>query len=276
MKVILDYLRIIGLNIKEHKDNLPQIMRLSVADLKKTYHGAALGWAWAVIKPVVTVFVYWFAIEIGLKKGGDVGKYPYVLWLIAGMIPWFYMSEMLTGGTECIRKYSYLVTKMKYPVMTIPTFTNISKLFVNLMLTVAAIIIFWICGFKPTIYLVQLPVYIVLMFLFYNAWSLFAGLVSAIGKDFSNLIKSLITAVFWLSGVLWDIENVADNKILTSFLMINPVTFICYGFRNCFVNETWFFDQPKRLGYFCCWYLLLVCLSLWAYKKLRKEIPDVL
>lgn len=276
MSVILDYFRIIGLNLKEHRENLTQIMRLSVADLKKTYHGAALGWAWAVIKPIVTVFVYWFAIEIGLKKGGDVGEYPYVLWLIAGMIPWFYMSEMFTGGTECIRKYSYLVTKMKYPVMTIPTFTNLSKLFVNIVLTFAAVIIFWLCGYKPTIYLVQLPVYILLMFLFFNAWSLFAGLVSAIGKDFSNLVKSFITAIFWLSGVLWNVENVADNKFLTRFLMINPVTFISYGFRNCFVSETWFFEQPKRLLYFCCWYVILAVLSLWAYRKLRKEIPDVL
>jgi hypothetical protein len=70
-------------------------------------------------------------------------------------------------------------------------------------------------GFAPTIYLVQLPLYTLLMFLFFNAWALFAGLVSAIGKDFSNLVKSFNIAVFWLSGILWNVENVADNKIHT-------------------------------------------------------------
>ena len=107
----MSYINLLKLNIKEHKDNYVQVLRLSIADLKKTYHGAALGWLWAIVKPVVSIFVYWFAIEVGLRKGGDVDGFPFILWLIAGMVPWFYMNELITGGTECIRKYSYLVTK---------------------------------------------------------------------------------------------------------------------------------------------------------------------
>lgn len=272
----LDYIRIIVLCFKEHYKNFVLIWRLAISDLKKTYHGAALGWAWAVIKPVVTVFVYWFAIEIGLKSGKPISDMPYVLWLIAGIVPWFYMSESLNGGTECIRKYSYLVTKMKYPVFTIPTFTNLARFITNFILIIAAIVIFWCCGYPPTIYLIQLPFYMLLMFMLFNAWSLFAGMVSAIGKDFSNLVKSLTMAVFWLSGILWDMANVSQNKLLTHFLMINPVTYISYGFRNCFIYHIWFFDQPKRLMYFVVWYVVTAAFSLWAYRKLRKEIPDVL
>lgn len=272
----MSYINILILDIKEHIENVPQIFKLSIADLKKTYTGAALGWAWAVIKPVVTIFVYWFAIAIGLRQGGDIEGVPYILWLICGIISWFYMGDSITGGTDCIRRYSYLITKMKYPVTTIPTHNNLSRFFVHIIITVIVVIIFWIGGYPPTIYLLQLPVYMILMFLFFNAWSLFAGLVSAMSKDFSNLVKSFNVSVFWLSGVLWNIENVKDNELIYSILMMNPVTFICYGYRNCFVNHVWFFEQPKRLMYFLGWYALLVFLSLWAYKKLRKEIPDVL
>ena len=260
MKVILSYFKLLALNLKEHKDNIPQVAKLAVADLKKTYTGAALGWAWAVIKPIVTIFVYWFAIEIGLRKGGNVGGVPYILWLIAGMVPWFYISETLTGGADCIRRYSYLVTKMRYPIMTIPTFTNLSKLFVNIILTFVAIIVFWLSGHKPTVYLLQLPIYIFLMFMLSNAWALFAGLISAISKDFSNLVKSFVTAVFWLSGVIWNVDNVSDKPMLRRFLMLNPVTFICNGFRNCFVNEIWFYDQWKRLSYYLIFYAIIVFL----------------
>ena len=97
------------------------------------------------------------------------------------------------------------------------------------------------------------------MFLFFNAWSLFAGLISAISKDFANLVKSLNIGVFWLSGILWNIDNIADNKILNTIMMLNPVTFICYGYRNCFVNHVWFFEQPKRLVYFLCFHEVLLC-----------------
>lgn len=276
LNFLKSYVDAFTLNIREHLDNMPQIFKLSVADLKKTYKGAALGWAWAIIKPVVTIFVYWFAIAVGLRQGGDVEGYPFILWLICGIISWFYMGEAINGGTDCIRKYSYLVTKMKYPITTIPTFTSLSKLFVHCIICFIVVLIFWIFGYPPTIYLLQLPVYTLLMFLFFNAWALFAGLVSAMSKDFSNLVKSLQIAVFWLSGILWNIENVRDNELVYSILMLNPVTFICYGYRNCFVNHVWFFEQPKRLIYFLCWYAILGVLSLWAYRKLRKEIPDVL
>ena len=272
----MSYITVFVTNIKDHIENMPQIFKLSIADLKKTYTGAALGWAWAVIKPIVTIFVYWFAIAIGLRQNSSVEGVPYILWLICGIVPWFFMGEAITGGTECIRRYSYLVTKMKYPVSTIPTFNNLSKLVVHIIITAVVVVIFWFAGYPPSIYLLQLPVYMIMMFMLMNAWSLFAGLVSAMSKDFANLVKSLNIAVFWLSGILWNIENVKDNELIYSILMINPVTFICYGYRNCFIYETWFFDQGKRFTYFLFWYAVMALMSIWAYRKLRKEIPDVL
>jgi teichoic acid transport system permease protein len=60
--------------IKDHKAYIQQIFKLAKADLVKTYRGAALGWAWAIIKPAVTIFVYWFTFEIGLRAGKDVNR----------------------------------------------------------------------------------------------------------------------------------------------------------------------------------------------------------
>ena len=154
--------------IKDHIQYKQQIFKLAKADLIKTYRGAALGWAWAIIKPAVTIFVYWFTFEIGLRAGKDVNGFPFFLWLISGVIPWFYMSDMITGGTECIRKYSYLVTKMKFPISTIPTFFSISKFMVHLVLLVIMIIIFMLMGYPPDIYLLQLPIYMLLNFLFFT------------------------------------------------------------------------------------------------------------
>ena len=65
---------IIGEIIKDHITYVQQIFKLAKADLIKTYRGAALGWAWAIIKPAVTIFVYWFTFEIGLRAGRDVNR----------------------------------------------------------------------------------------------------------------------------------------------------------------------------------------------------------
>ena len=261
--------------LKEHVEYRQQIFKLAKADLIKTYRGAALGWSWAIIKPAVTIFVYWFAFSIGLRAGRDVSGYPFFLWLIAGTIPWFYMSDMLTAGTDSIRKYSYLVTKMKFPVSTIPTFVSISKLAVNLILILIMIVLFALFGFFPDIYYLQLIFYIFIGFIFWTIWALFASLLAAISKDFANLVKSFVTAVFWLSGILWNAETITVPWI-KKLLMLNPVTYLINGYRNCLINKIWFWEQPKRLMYFCIITLILLVLALWAYKKVRKEIPDVL
>lgn len=65
--------------IKDHITYKQQIFKLAKSDLIKTYRGAALGWAWAIIKPAVTIFVYWFAFEIGLRSGKPVNRISILL-----------------------------------------------------------------------------------------------------------------------------------------------------------------------------------------------------
>ena len=262
--------------IKDHILYRQQILKLARADLQKTYRGAALGWSWAIIKPAVTIFVYWFAFSTGFKGGGaDVEGFPFFLWLMAGIIPWFYISDMLSQGSNAIRKYSYLVTKMKFPVSTIPTFVSISKFTVHIILVIIAVLIFILMGHAPDIYIIQLPLYMLLNFAFFTIFSLFASLLSAMSKDFANLIKSLIMAIFWLSGILWNVKTL-EFEWIKKIQMINPVTYLAEGYRNCFIHKVWFFEQPERLICFAIVLGVLAIASLWTYKKLRKEIPDVL
>ena len=261
--------------IKDHIEYRQQILKMAKADLVKTYRGAALGWAWAIIKPTVTIFVYWFAFQIGLRAGRSVNGYSFFLWLIAGLVPWFYMGDMISQGTDAIRKYKHLVNKMKFPVCTIPTFFSMSKYITNLILIAIVIVIFMFNGFMPDIYYLQIPFYILLSFIFFTAWSLFGSMLSCISKDFANLVKSFVTAVFWLSGILWNPDTVS-NIWLKRVLKVNPVTYLVIGFRNCFINKVWFWQDYQEFMCFIVLTIIMIILSLWAYKKLKKEIPDVL
>ena len=114
-----------------------------------------------------------------------------------------------------------------------------------------------------------------LAFLFLNFWGLFSSLLGVISKDYSNLIKSFITALFWLSGIMWNPDTIG-NELVRKLLNLNPVTFLVNGFRNCFINKIWFWEQPKRLIYFLIITVIFLILAIATYKKLRKDIPDVL
>ena len=114
-------------------------------------------------------------------------------------------------------------------------------------------------------------------FLLFTPFALFNSTLSVISPDYGNLIKSLTTAVFWLSGIMYDISLI-KNVWLRRMLRINPVTYICSGYRDCYINNRWFFDFTKyksTLGFFgVC--LLMWMASLYIYKKTRKDLPDVL
>lgn len=261
----------------EHYAFRRQLPTLARTDLIKTYRGAALGWAWAIIKPTITIFVYWFAFSIGLRVGKDVGEYPFFLWLLAGIVPWFYISEMLTKGSECVRKYKFLVTKMSFPVSTIPTFVSLSKLFANMTLVVIAMLIFVAFGKYPDWYWLQLPYYILCQFAFGTLLTQVTAILSVLSKDFMNLMKSLVTATFWLSGILWSPDSI-DIPWLRVILSINPVTYIASGYRKCFVDKELVItgsDGFETIAFFSV-LLLLQLISGWLYGKLRRELPDVL
>ena len=114
-----------------------------------------------------------------------------------------------------------------------------------------------------------------MMFLFFTLWALFSSLISCISKDFSNLVKSVTTAIFWLSGIIYN-PNSLDIQWLKDILMFNPVTYIVTGYRNIFIDKVWFFEEPKKLVCFCIVLVIMFLLALWAYKKLKREISDVL
>lgn len=268
-------MRILQEIIRDHLRYRKQILKLAKSDLIKTYKGAALGWGWAIIRPAITIAVYYFAFSVGLRAGAPVNGYPYFLWLIAGILPWFYVSAMWSGGAGCIRKYGYLVTKIRFPVSTIPTFYSLSQLTSNLALTVIVLLIFLIYGYSPTLYWLQIPFYMIIMVVFFTIWSLFAGMISVISKDFMQLVQACSLALFWLSGIMYNVGKI-QNATLVRVMLWNPITLITTGYRDALIDQIWFWEKPFVLRNLGIAMVILTTLALWTYKKLIKSIPDVL
>ncbi len=261
--------------ISEHLRYKNTIFKLAKSDLVKTYKGTALGWWWAIIRPSITLAVYYFAFTVGLKVSSSVGGYSYFLWLIAGFLPWFYMRDVLVAGAGSIKKYRFLVTKIKYPISTIPTFVSLSHLFTEIMLLVIVMAIFIFSGKMPDIYWLQLPFYMLLMFVLFCIWSLFSGILSTFSSDFFQLVKSVTLMLFWLSGIMYDVHSI-DNDVIRHIMLLNPITVIVNGFRNSFIYKEWFWENSKELIGFFAVTVVLLALTVFVYKKLNREVVDIL
>ena len=271
---MLQTLKTILVDNWEWRDKIAHLARF---ELVKKSRGTILSWAWFVIRPAIYVFCFWFALDIGLRgaRAGATEGVPYIVWLAAGIIPWFFMSEVLGEGSDVLHKFSYLVTKVKFPLSAVSTIQVGSSFIVQLILQVGMLAIYFINGMQLDVYLLQVPLALLMLFVFWNIFSIFYSQLSAFSKDASNLLKALSTPLFWLSGVIFNIKAVPIDWVQT-LLQYNPVTFFVVVFRDAYCDKVWFWDDPNLLFGFVVVFVVTFVLMLVVYKRLNKEVADVL
>lgn len=260
---------------KEHRGRGKQIIMLAKTELVKTYKGALLGPLWALVKPLFTLFIYWFAFEIGIRGGKSVHEVPFFIFMLPGFAAWFFMQDAILQGARSIRKNKQYVIKMSFPVSTIMTFSTLSYLIIHFMLTAIMYIYLIIAGYTPSVYNLQFFYYCPMMYMFFTMLTWSTAPMSAFSKDFENLISSIMTGLFWLSGIIWDSTGI-ENDILRKIMYLNPINYFANGYRNAFIYNKWFWSNKAETFVFICEFIFIGLIGLYNYKRLRKRLPDVL
>ena len=141
------------------------VAKLAKNDFKTRYAGSYLGIVWAFIQPVITILVYWFVFSVGFRSGtGDLGV-PFVLYLVAGIVPWFFFQDALIGGTNSLLEYNYLVKKVVFNISVLPVVKIISAMFVHAFFVLFTIILYAAYGKFPDFYYLQIIYYSVCVFI---------------------------------------------------------------------------------------------------------------
>jgi teichoic acid transport system permease protein len=261
--------------IRDNWEWRSQTWRLAVTEIQKQVRGAALGWIWLIITPSVYVAVFWFALAIGLRRGSPVDGVPYLVWLTVGIIPWFFMSDMLTGGADVYRRYPYLVNRLRFPVPVISSFYAMAKFIIFLITMVIVVAIMAVYRVPFSRYALQAPVIAVVMYLFWTTWSMCTSPLSAISRDFHNLIKAMSTPLFWISGIIFDTSDIKYTWVRW-VLSLNPVTFFASSYRAALCDKYWLWENPMMLYPFLGVFLLLGLGALRVQTRLGAEVADVL
>ncbi len=270
---------------REHRGFGKQTFMLAKQELIKTYAGAIIGPAWAVMKPLFQLFVYWFAFTVGLKGGAtrvEMGV-PFFIFMMVGFLPWCFMSDTISMGSKCIRSNRQFVSKISFPVSAIMTYTTISKFYVHIFLFSLSYLYLVLAGYYPSIYNLQLFLYAPLMFAFFLCliWSL--APMSAFSKDFESFIATIMSGLFWLSGVCFN-SYTLDSKVVRTILLFNPMTYFVNGYRKALICDQWFFEGFKdgpahplwENGIFLLEFALVIALGIFNYNRLKRRLPDVL
>ena len=253
------------------------IWKLAKNDFRKRYAGSYLGGFWAMAQPVVTVGMYYVVFDIIM--GGNASRtsadVPFVLFLTAGLVPWFFFSEALNNGTNALREYNYLVKKVVFKISVLPIIKVIAATFVHAFFILVLLIVAAVYGYYPSFYTIQLLYYSACLFIFVLALSYTTCAVVVFFKDLSQIIGIGLQIGMWATPILWDIDTIGSNKWV-SILKLNPLVYIVNGYRSSIYEKQWFFEDFFSTMYF--WIITVVLFGIGAliFKRLKVHFADVL
>ncbi len=258
---------------KELNTNRFLIWNLSKSDFKTKYAGSYLGIIWAFIQPIVTVGVYWFVFQIGFKSN-PVKDFPFVLWLVTGIVPWFFFSEALINATNSLVEYNYLVKKVVFKISILPIVKIISSLFVHLFFIVFTVMLFLGYGRVPTVHAIQIFYYSICIFVLVLALSYATSAIIIFFKDLGQIISILLQVGMWMTPIMWDVNMIPVQY--QWILKINPMYYVVAGYRDSLINHVWLWERYNQTLYFWCIVIGVFILGAIIFKKLKPHFADVL
>lgn len=255
------------------KNEKKMLISLAKNDFRAKYAGSALGAIWAFISPVITILIYWFVFQVAFQNG-PVNNMPYVIWLVSGVVPWFFISEGWGGATGVFIDYSYLVKKVVFDIDMLPAVRVSSAFFVHLFFVVLTFIISAAYGFLPGLLHLQILYYMAAAFILTLALGRITATLTVFARDIGNIVGVMVQFGFWLTPIFWDINAIPEG--LHIIFKLNPIYYITEGYRDIFVYNAGFWQKPILTLYFWAVVAVLLIAGNIIFKRLRPHLADMI
>ena len=267
------YLKLFYRFIKDIIISRRLIFELSKKDFRAKYLGSYLGILWAFVQPTITVLIFWFVFQVGFKSM-PVDNFPFILWLVSGIIPWFFFSESLANATNAVTESSYLVKKIVFRVSILPIIKILSALFIHLFFIIFLVWMFFMYGYKPNVHNIQVIYYLFATFILVLGISWITSSLIIFLKDIGQIVGMILQFAFWLTPIFWSVKVLPEKYHLV--IKLNPLYYIVEGYRNSFIYYKWFWEDINLTIYFWLVTLPLFVIGAIVFKRLRPHFADVL
>ena len=250
------------------------ILSLSLVDFNEQFSNSYLGVAWAVIRPLFFISVVWVIFSIGIKANKINSDIPFIIYLLAGYIPWIFFSTTLTGIMNSFIGNKTLVKRPSFQITILPIVKILSFIRLHIIFLLILIIIMLVNGIYPTIFWLQLPYYLFMTILLLFGFGLMLASFRVFTQDIVQFIGAILQVGFWVTPIFWSIEVVPEKYLW--LLNFNPMVYIVNGYRNTFINEIWFWQDSSFLFSFLIYMVFFLLIGIYTFKKLRPHFGDVL
>ena len=246
---------------------------LTKRDFKGYYINSILGLLWAVLEPLAMMMILWFVFEVGLRAGKRM-EIPFVTYLITGIAGYNYFSKGLGTGTNVMRGYSFLVSKVKVRLYLLPIVKLLSNLLLHCINMVIALIILAANGIYPTVYAIQIVYYIFGLSLLLLGLTYLTSAISVFVPDITNIVNIVTRFLFFLTPIMFSMDMVPQRFHL--LFKLNPLFFIVQGYRDSLIYRVGFWSYPVQNAYYWGVVIVFFTAGVLVFRKLEPYFAEVL
>jgi lipopolysaccharide transport system permease protein len=249
---------------------------LAWRDVLVRYKQTAIGIAWSVLRPALTIAVFWF---IGwFFQIPDEGV-PRILLVTAATLPWQFFSTAFSESANSLIGNQNLLTKVYFPRIIVPASTVIVCLIDFFISFAILIVIMAALQFVPGWQILMLPLFLILAL----CTALGAGLlISALNvkyRDFRYIIPFIVQFGLYISPVAFSSNTIFNSDQIPGWAKIlyalNPMVGVIDGFRWCITGGQIQLAFWPFIGSIVITFLLMI-IGIAYFRKTEKSFADII
>jgi len=243
-------------------------------EFRARFSSSKLGGLWMIINPLAQVAIYALILSnvLAAKLPGIGNKYAYAIYLMAGLLAWTLLSEIITRCLTLFIERGNLMKKMSFPRITLPSIVVGSCLLNYILLFIAMLAIFALLGHQfsaAMLWLLPLTFAVIALAL---GIGLVLGVMNVFLRDIGQALPIILQVWFWFTPIIYP-ENIIPESY-RHLLSLNPMYPIISAYHQVLV-----YNQSPQLGsvfIILVIALILLLLSLFIFRRASAEIVDVL
>lgn len=244
---------------------------LAWRDILVRYKQTAIGIAWSVLRPFLTMLV--FTIVFGKLANLPSNGVPYPIMVYAAMLPWQFFANSLSESSNSLIDNANLLTKVYFPRLIVPAGAVIVSL-VDFFISLAILfgIMIWY-QYVPDIRMLLLPLFLGLAFLASLGAGLWLSALNVKYRDFRYVVPFLVQFGLYISPVGFSSAIVPEKWHLLYFL--NPMVGVIDGFRWAILGDSFPIYLP---GLFLSTSLTVMIFigGLLYFRNMERSFADVI
>lgn len=246
------------------------ILTLAERDLRANYKQATLGFAWAILAPVATLFV--MVLIFKRVKEFQVGDVPYVLLAYCGILPWQFFAASLSMGGNSLLANKALLAKVHFPRECFPLSELVEAAFSTVLASTVLVVLFVVHHYMPHVEMLWAPLLIVIELVFCAGVLLAASALLVHVRDLVQVLPIVVQIGMFATPVIWPFSKVpADLRLLYAFF--NPLGPVIDDVRRTMLlgqNPTWGLLAVAAAG--AITYLVV---GYTIFKRLEADLADI-